>query len=235
MDALEWKSKAVELYQQGMESSEIGKIVGRFPAQINMHLRKAGIPPRRTPRIDWPVEQMRTWYEVDGLTEQQIADRLGTDRRAVNKVSRKHQWQKRRTGPERGDKHPGWKGGRHVEGSGYVAVYCPDHPLANRKYVLEHRLVMEQMLGRYLVPGEVVHHKNGMKTDNRPENLELFQSNAAHLAETLKGQCPRWTEDGIARIAEGFARQHRRSPSEVAAALRQRAHGSPQKTDHPTS
>lgn len=57
---------------------------------------------------------------------------------------------------------------------GYVQVRTESGNGAKGKYTYEHRLVMEQMLGRKLVEGETVHHKNGIRNDNRPENLELW-------------------------------------------------------------
>ena len=57
---------------------------------------------------------------------------------------------------------------------GYVLVYCPDHSAADRAgYVLEHRYVMEESIGRCLCENEIIHHRNGNKEDNRIENLML--------------------------------------------------------------
>jgi len=81
---------------------------------------------------------------------------------------------KKRWGP--GSSH--WKGGKTISSGGYVLIYNPKHPNADKSkgYVLEHVMVMAQKLGRSLKTKEIVHHKNGIKTDNRIENLELWMN-----------------------------------------------------------
>jgi hypothetical protein len=82
-----------------------------------------------------------------------------------------------------------WKGGRYHDCDGYVLVYSPNHPSANRKgHVLEHRLIMEEHLGRFLSAEEVVHHINGIRDDNRWENLDLFSSQTEHRRFHGKGE-----------------------------------------------
>ena len=70
----------------------------------------------------------------------------------------------------------GRKGKDFKTKSGYIMKYFPNHPSRKRSYIFEHRYVMEKMIGRYLLGNETVHHKNGVRDDNRPENLELWAS-----------------------------------------------------------
>jgi len=67
-----------------------------------------------------------------------------------------------------------WRGGRIIRRD-YIFVIAKDNPNSNSQgYTAEHRLVTEKKLGRYLTKDEVVHHKNGIKDDNRIENLQLM-------------------------------------------------------------
>lgn len=73
----------------------------------------------------------------------------------------------------RGKKHPQWKGGRFIRSDGYVLIYVSEKAGMGDPYILEHRLVMEKHLGRKLKKGEIVHHIDGNRQNNKIENLEL--------------------------------------------------------------
>ena len=81
----------------------------------------------------------------------------------------------RRSRRMRGTKNIKWSGGCHIRPSGYVVITT-----RYGKRELEHRLVMEQHLGRPLTPEEVVHHRKKVKDDNRLDQLQLFPSNREH-------------------------------------------------------
>ncbi|MBE0611240.1 MAG: HNH endonuclease [Dehalococcoidia bacterium] len=97
-------------------------------------------------------------------------------------------------------------GGRVDDRDGYLLIRMPEHPYANRSgYVREHRLVMEQAIGRYLRPEEVVHHRNGHKSDNRIENLQLYESNAAHKREDLLGNS--WSKGDVGNPKRSYRKR----------------------------
>lgn len=106
------------------------------------------------------------------------------------------------------------KGEGHLTRDGYIMVYYPNNPLvkimtqnrkAGRGYILEHRFVMAVHLGRPLHKGENVHHKNGVRNDNRIENLELWvkaqpvgqrpQDLVTYAEEVLKKYAPHKLKD----------------------------------------
>jgi len=87
--------------------------------------------------------------------------------------SHKDRWMK--------EKNPKWKGGTYKTTRGYILEKCSTHPFCDKKgYVKQDRLVIEKSIKRFLKPNEIVHHINGIKDDNRFENLKLFNNQTEH-------------------------------------------------------
>lgn len=95
---------------------------------------------------------------------------------------------------KRGDALPHWKGGRHLDKhSGYVRLRLqPDnwlYPHSSHGYMLEHRYVMANKLGRPLRSNKTVHHVNGVKYDNQEENLELHRKKHGNSVKLVCACC----------------------------------------------
>ena len=157
------------------------------------------MPPRT---ID--LDRLKQLIEVERVTQAQAAAILGCSVSCVERNVARLGLSTQRSGPRSGAQHPDWKGGRVLIGR-YWYRWSNTHPLrTKRNYVLEHRIVVEASLGRFLTRDEVVHHKNGDPQDNRLENLVVFGSNADHLRHELIGRVPNWSDEGKAAIAAGI-------------------------------
>lgn len=181
----------------------------------------------RTAELD---QQLRPMIEEQTLQQHVAAALLGVSEDWVQRACKRLGLATQRTGPRAGAEAPTWKGGTRIV-KGYVMCWMPEHPNATKQgYVAEHRLVVERMIQRLLLPSEVVHHKDGAPRNNAPSNLQVFDSNADHLRHELKGHIPNWSNDGRRKIAAGVQKaiSTRRRKSAVGGGLQ------PQPIDRPT-
>lgn len=97
-----------------------------------------------------------------------------------------------------------------IERSGYRYLFRPKHPFSTRQgYIAEHRVKMEEKIGRYLTKSEVVHHINHLRHDNRIENLQLMRKRAhqkLHMKERAEEVIPR-NRDVVADLSKGYRRK----------------------------
>jgi len=132
------------------------------------------------------------------------------------KIIFEHEWQKRKfcsrdcfkkspslikKGKELGQQNKGKRVNRkptkkrplfYINKDRYRLIKKNGHPTAQKSgYIMEHRYVMEKILGRILEPQERVHHINRIRDDNRPENLRLFPNHSEHIKN-----CAKWKDNG---------------------------------------
>lgn len=133
--------------------------------------------------------ELARWLDIPQPTLRYRLVKAGINLRAGYRSPKKV----RHYGPD----HYNWKGGTYLHTSGYIMEYAPDHPYVNDGYVMQHRLVIERSLGRYLLPTELVHHINEDKQDNRLENLEIKTRSTHMKHHKAPGMAPR---DGKGRF-----------------------------------
>jgi len=131
--------------------------------------------------VDWDTVDLKKLYWDDGLFLKEIGEKFGVSSGAVRNAMARRSIE-RRDKSERGIHYKRRFGKARnvtkecIKRGGYIAVYKPNHPRAKRNYVLEHILVWETHHQRPLPEGWVIHHINGIKSDNRPSNLKALPS-----------------------------------------------------------
>ena len=181
----------LQLNAQGLRRKDIAEQLDLPRHAVQAYLQRREIQPVEGSRRTLDPDQLRELIEVRAWTHARIAAELGCSRSCVERTAAALGLRTARTGPRAGaGHHQKWESGRMLDKHGYVRVFAPLHPRASSSvgYVFEHRLVMEVVLGRYLLPGEVVDHEDDHPQHNWPGNLRLFASNADHLRETLTGR-----------------------------------------------
>ena len=184
---MNYQQRRAEAYRKALEGFRIDYSKVHFPS--GKWVRKDRPP--KNPNLRWTKEQAEQLVEYvrQGLLSHEIAALMGKSPKSIQKAYVRFGLPRlSNICPRYGTDNPAWKGGIHVSHNGYIYVRKPNHPFANlHGYVPQHRLVVEQRLGRFLLPSEAVHHIDGNHANNDIANLEVFSSNGDHLRATLRG------------------------------------------------
>lgn len=180
MKAIEGRETIPQLYiEEKLSIRELGRKFGLSPGAISSILTVRGITLRTV------SEGLKTKFP-QGRFGKIAGNWHGGKTRHISTQIRRKDDQPREKYIRKGEEAAHWKGGKFQIPQGYIYIYQPDHLYTTkRRYVMEHRLVMEKHLGRYLKPNELVHHKNGIKDDNRLENLELL-TKGTHVSKHMQ-------------------------------------------------
>lgn len=168
------------LYAEGQSTTKLGERFECNARTIANVLKRRGVQLRRQgAESAFGKDPVRVAKAVElhkeGWSQLRIGQKLGVSQPLIGRVLIGRGFATR----EGGSRHSQWKGGRIPASGGYMQIWVPvDHHFAAQMrtksgYILEHRLVMAEHLGRPLTRQETVHHINDDKADNRIENLQL--------------------------------------------------------------
>lgn len=182
----------VAAYVSGKTAKEVAESYHTDGCTVVRYVRKAGLPTRsraevtaarnRARGVHIDLERLKALIEAK-LSTTEIAKELGVSQPTIEmKMRRLGLYSKHGRGSKM-EKNYFWKGGVQHDDDGYILIKSPGHPYATKAgYVREHRLVMEQVLGRYLEPHEIVHHRDTrQKANNDPGNLVVYANNSEHF------------------------------------------------------
>lgn len=174
---------------------QVAQLLGTTYGAVHYHLVRTGTPRRPQGKTlrpwnkrDWPMDTIMEMY-ASGQSTYAIAKKFNTAgptiARLLNDAGVAMRQQRDYPSQITGARNCNWRGGRRITEEGYIDVRVSDSN--GSRYEREHRLVMERTLGRRLKPTEHVHHLNGIRTDNRPDNLAVMNKASHHrLGPTLQ-------------------------------------------------
>lgn len=140
--------------------------------------------------------QLQSLMNEAKLAQWEIAAKLGISLPVIERKLRAMGLKSQKGRGSKMERNYFWKGGRCFDADGYVLVKAPTHPFRTASgYIREHRLMMEAVLGRYLSPREVVHHRDGDKSNNDPGNLQVFESNSQHFLDEHRNILRDWNKN----------------------------------------
>jgi len=218
-----------QLYHtENLKLHEVAQRLGVCKDTIRRNMRLYGIPPK-TPevyrkgqdtRITAMLSQAKELYYDKELSFAEVCQKLGTSfytlkrlfndnglkMRNPSEVSKLAYSKYPQIGFQKGEKHSRFNGHRATKKTnGYILFYKPDHPRAPKNgYIGEHILVWEDAHGIPLPDGWIVHHLNGIKNDNRPENLAGMSSRAHYLVLAEKAKRIRLLESRIKELEKSL-------------------------------